>query len=122
MLLAGVAQLGDSPSLFHPQSSRLARLASGGAHGMAQSIFQVGGNFGASLGPLLIAFFVLPRGQQSLAWFALAALLGIVVLTGLGHWYKQHGQRIQKKSATKPAVVLSRRQIGRALTVLILLT
>ncbi len=122
MLLAGGALLGVGSSIFHPETSRLARLASGGAHGMAQSIFQVGGNFGASLGPLLIAFFVLPRGQQSLAWFALAALLGIVVLTGLGHWYKQHGQRIQKKSATKPAVALSRRQIGRALTVLILLT
>src|ERR1700744_3118251 len=82
MLLAGGALLGIGSSIFHPESSRLARLASGGAHGMAQSVFQVGGNFGSSLGPLLIAFFVLPRGQESLAWFALAAIFAIVLLTG----------------------------------------
>ncbi|MBW8746863.1 MAG: MFS transporter [Acidobacteria bacterium] len=123
MLLVGGALLGVGSSIFHPESSRLARLASGGAHGMAQSVFQVGGNFGSSLGPLLIAFVVLPRGQKSLAWFTLAALFGIVLLTGLGHWYKQHGQAIQKKhAAVKHTLNLSRKRIGGALAVLILLT
>lgn len=73
-LLAAAALMGIGSSIFHPESARIARLASGGAHGLAQSLFQVGGNFGASLGPLLAAFFILPRGQSSLAWFALAAL------------------------------------------------
>ena len=122
MLLAGGAMLGVGSSIFHPESSRLARLASGGAHGMAQSVFQVGGNFGQSLGPLMIVFIVLPRGQRSLAWFTLAALFAIVLLTGLGHWYKKHGQTIQKKHAVKETMRLSRKQISGALTVLILLT
>jgi MFS transporter, FSR family, fosmidomycin resistance protein len=122
MLLAGGALLGVGSSIFHPESSRLARLASGGAHGMAQSIFQVGGNFGSSLGPLLIAFVVLPRGEQSLAWFALAALFAIIVMTGLGHWYKQHGHAIRKKQSVRSALPLSRKQVGGALTVLSLLT
>ena len=122
MLLAGGALLGVGSSIFHPESSRLARLASGGAHGMAQSIFQVGGNFGSSLGPLLVAFVVLPRGQQSLAWFALAALFAIILLTGLGRWYQQHGHAIRKKQSVKSRLSLSRKQVGGALTVLILLT
>jgi FSR family fosmidomycin resistance protein-like MFS transporter len=121
-LLVGGALLGVGSSIFHPESSRLARLASGGAHGMAQSVFQVGGNFGSSIGPLLIAFFVLPRGQQSLAWFTLAALFAIILLTGLGRWYKEHGHAIQKKDSKKGALLLSRKQIGGALAVLILLT
>jgi MFS transporter, FSR family, fosmidomycin resistance protein len=122
MLLVGGALLGVGSSIFHPESSRLARLASGGAHGMAQSVFQVGGNFGQALGPLMIAFVVLPRGQRSLAWFTLVALFGITLLTGLGHWYKNHGHVIQKKETAKATLSLSRRQVGGALTVLILLT
>lgn len=122
MLVLGGALLGVGSSIFHPETSRLARLASGGAHGMAQSIFQVGGNFGQSIGPLMIAFVVLPRGQQSLAWFSLAALFGITLLTGLGHWYKQHGHAIQKKHSARKALPLSRRQVGGAITVLIVLT
>jgi FSR family fosmidomycin resistance protein-like MFS transporter len=122
MLLVGGALLGVGSSIFHPESSRLARLASGGAHGLAQSIFQVGGNFGAALGPLMIAFVVLPRGQKSLAWFSLIALFGIVLMTGLGSWYKQHGSIIQKKHRVQSASLLSRREFGGALTVLILLT
>ena len=122
-LLVGGALLGVGSTIFHPESSRLARLASGGAHGMAQSVFQVGGNFGSSLGPLLVAFFVLPRGQQSLAWFTLAALFAIMLLTALGHWYKQHGRAIQAKHAAQiPSVSLSRKQVGGALSVLIMLT
>ena len=76
-LLVGAALLGIGNAIFHPESSRLARLASGGAHGLAQSLFQVGGNVGHALGPLLAAFFILPRGQASLAWFALVALVGM---------------------------------------------
>jgi MFS transporter, FSR family, fosmidomycin resistance protein len=121
-LLVGGALLGVGSAIFHPESSRLARLASGGAQGMAQSIFQVGGSLGSSLGPLLIAFFVVPRGQRSLAWFSLTALFAIIVLTGLGRWYKQRGHAIQKKYTMKTTPTLSPKQVGGALAVLILLT
>jgi MFS transporter, FSR family, fosmidomycin resistance protein len=122
MLLLGGALLGIGSSIFHPESSRLARLASGGAHGLAQSLFQVGGNIGSSLGPLLVAFFVLPRGQTSLAWFALAALGGMAVLTGLGHWYRSNGHATPKpRSHSAGHRSLTRAQVGRALTILILL-
>ena len=96
VLLGGAALLGIGSAIFHPESSRLARLASGGAHGFAQSLFQVGGNFGNSLAPLIAAFFILPRGQQSLAWFALLALVGIVLLTVVGRWYKNSGHGARK--------------------------
>ena len=80
-ILAAAALVGMGSAVFHPESSRVARLASGGQHGLAQSLFQVGGNAGSSLGPLLAAFIVLPGGQHSIIWFTLAALLGIVLLT-----------------------------------------
>ena len=80
MLLGGAALVGIGSAVFHPESSRVARMVSGGQHGFAQSLFQVGGNAGSSLGPLLAAFIVLPHGQGSLAWFSAVALLGIVVL------------------------------------------
>ena len=76
MLLLAAALVGIGSAVFHPESSRVARMASGGRHGLAQSLFQVGGNAGSALGPLLAAFIVLPRGQRSVAWFSLAALLG----------------------------------------------
>src|ERR1700704_1410199 len=85
-VLASVALVGIGSSIFHPEASRTARLASGGQHGLAQSVFQVGGNAGTSVGPLLAAFIVLPRGQHSVAWFSAAALLGIVLLTNVGTW------------------------------------
>ena len=88
LLLAG-GLLGLGSAIFHPESSRVARIASGGQHGLAQSLFQVGGNAGSALGPLLAAFIVVPRGQGSVAWFSLVALLGIVVLTRIGGWYKR---------------------------------
>src|ERR1700723_203389 len=111
MLLLGGALLGVGSSIFHPESSRLARLASGGAHGMAQSIFQVGGNFGSSLGPLLMIFLILPIGQRGLAWFSFAALLGIVMLVGLAHWYNRHGQAIHKKQAAGKVSTLSQKKV-----------
>jgi FSR family fosmidomycin resistance protein-like MFS transporter len=103
--------VGIGSSVFHPESSRVARLASGGRHGFAQSIFQVGGNVGASLGPLLAAFVVAPDGQHAVAWFALAALLGMAVLTYVGHWYRgQH--RARKTLSGIVAAPINRRVIG----------
>jgi MFS transporter, FSR family, fosmidomycin resistance protein len=88
MLLVAAALVGVGSSVFHPESSRVARMASGGHHGFAQSLFQVGGNVGSAIGPLLAAFIVLPFGQSSIAWFSLAALAGIIVLWNVGGWYR----------------------------------
>lgn len=121
-LLLGAALLGIGSSIFHPEASRMARLASGGAHGFAQSIFQVGGNFGSAVGPLLAAFFILPRGQVSLAWFALAALGGICILIGLGRWYKRAGHaKRATRSPTPEHAGVSRKQVGVAIAVLVAL-
>ena len=101
LLLLGAAVVGIGSSIFHPESSRVARMASGGRHGLAQSIFQVGGNGGTAMGPLLAAAIVLPYGQSSLAWFAFIALLAMLVLFRVGQWY-QHQQRSQKHRAAPP--------------------
>jgi FSR family fosmidomycin resistance protein-like MFS transporter len=107
-------------SVFHPESSRVARMASGGQHGLAQSLFQVGGNAGSSIGPLLAAFIVLPAGQCSIAWFSVAALAAIVVLTRVGSWYKarrgagpkshelhhEHQSRLPRKKVVTALAVL----------------
>jgi MFS transporter, FSR family, fosmidomycin resistance protein len=92
-VLAAAALIGIGSSIFHPESSRIARLASGGQHGLAQSLFQVGGNAGSALGPLLAAFVVLPRGQGSLAWFAAAPILAITLLWRVGGWYSGRVRR-----------------------------
>ena len=89
MLLASAAVVGMGSSVFHPEASRVARMASGGRNGLAQSVFLVGGNAGSAMGPLLAAFIVVPRGQYSIGWFALQALLAILVLTVVGGWYKR---------------------------------
>jgi FSR family fosmidomycin resistance protein-like MFS transporter len=91
LLLLAAALVGTGSSVFHPESSRVARMASGGRHGLAQSVFQVGGNAGSAIGPLLAAFSVMPQGQKGVAWFSAAALLGMVILTRVGHWYREHG-------------------------------
>ncbi len=101
MVLAAVAMVGMGSAVFHPESSRVARMASGGQHGLAQSLFQVGGNAGSSMGPLLAAFIVLPAGQHSIAWFSAAALLAIVVLMRVGTWYKQHPSMTPKSRAMR---------------------
>ena len=123
ILLAAIL-IGAGSSIFHPEASRLARLASGGKHGFAQSIFQVGGNFGSSLGPLLAAVIVMPRGQIHVLWFALLALVGIAVLARVGRWYQQRLVH-QKNSGHRVAVIdthlLSRNRIVAALCVLALL-
>ena len=90
-VLAAAALIGLGSAVFHPESSRIARLASGGRHGFAQAFFQVGGNLGSAVGPLLAAFLVLPYGQRAIAWFSLAALVGILFLWNVGNWYKQTG-------------------------------
>jgi FSR family fosmidomycin resistance protein-like MFS transporter len=121
-LLAGAALLGMGSSIFHPESSRIARLASGGQHGLAQSVFQVGGNFGQSLGPLLAAFFILPRGRESIAWFAIGALAGMGILTAVGRWYQTNGHaRRGARKAIQGHAHLSQKQIAAALSVLVAL-
>ena len=88
-ILIAAALVGLGSAVFHPESSRVARMASGGRFGLAQSTFQVGGNIGSALGPLAAAFIVIPGGQGSIAWFSLVALLAILVLSNVGRWYKQ---------------------------------
>jgi len=117
------AMVGMGSAVFHPESSRVARMASGGQHGLAQSLFQVGGNAGSAIGPLLAAFIVLPRGQHSIAWFSLAALLGITVLVNVGNWYWKHGSAKAKPRANKVDAhpVLSSRQIAISVAILMAL-
>src|ERR1700753_267426 len=91
VLLGGACLLGMGSSVFHPEASRVARMASGGRHGLAQSLFQVGGNTGSALGPLSAAFLVAIWGQHAVAWYAACALIGIVILYNVGTWYKNHG-------------------------------
>lgn len=90
-LLLAAAMVGMGSSVFHPESSRVARMASGGRHGLAQSVFQVGGNVGSAFGPLLAAFIVMPLGQGSVGWFSLVALLAIAILWRVGRWYARYG-------------------------------
>ena len=97
MILCSAALVGMGSSIFHPEASRLARMASGGRHGFAQSIFQVGGNAGTSLGPLLAALIIVPRGQYSIGWFSVIALVAILVLSNVGGWYKRHLFRASRK-------------------------
>src|SRR6202790_873043 len=122
-LLFAAAMVGTGSSVFHPESSRVARMASGGQHGLAQSLFQVGGNAGLALGPLLVAFIVLPRGQHSIVWFTLAALLAIILLTNVGAWYKRR-ESLGHAARAKKALIhpdLSKRRIAVSLAVLIAL-
>jgi FSR family fosmidomycin resistance protein-like MFS transporter len=121
LLILGAAFIGIGSAIFHPESSRVARLASGGRYGLAQSLFQVGGNFGSALGPLLAAFIVVPRGQGSVAWFSAAALLGIIILWQVGNWYSRYRIGSAKRPAAAVAVALPRKKIVIALVVLALL-
>ncbi len=120
LLLLGASVVGLGSSIFHPESSRVARMASGGRHGLAQSIFQVGGNGGTAMGPLLAALIVLPLGQGSLAWFALVALLAMMVLFRVGQWYQaQHRQ--QSAARARPHNDLPRHRVVIAVGVLLML-
>ena len=124
MILCSAALVGMGSSIFHPEASRLARMASGGRHGFAQSFFQVGGNAGSSLGPLLAALIIVPGGQRSVAWFSLAALLAIGVLWKVGAWYRHNMKKIKGRSPARGQdghAILSRGRILLALFVLIIL-
>ncbi len=118
LLLVASAMVGMGSSVFHPESSRVARMASGGRHGLAQSLFQVGGNFGSALGPLVAAFIVLPRGQSSVAWFSLAALVAMIILWQVGNWYSAHRAATGKQRSPSATIALPRRKVLIALTVL----
>jgi FSR family fosmidomycin resistance protein-like MFS transporter len=120
LVLAAVAMVGVGSAVFHPESSRVARMASGGQHGLAQSLFQVGGNAGSSLGPLLAAYVVVPRGQGSIAWFSGVALVAIGVLTRVGSWYQAH-QKHKSHMAVDDRGVPPRRKVIQAMTILIAL-
>src|SRR5271154_3525436 len=122
-LLMGAALVGIGSAVFHPESSRVVRMVSGGHHGFAQALFQVGGNAGSSLGPLLAAFIVLPNGQKSLAWFSAVALLGIIVLARVGSWSKKNRPPVGKSASGKTEYhpELSPRKVYLSLVVLIAL-
>jgi FSR family fosmidomycin resistance protein-like MFS transporter len=120
MVLLAAALVGSGSAVFHPESARVARMASGGRHGLAQSIFQVGGNAGAATGPLLAAWIVLPHGQRSIAVFSLIALLAMIVLVGIGRWYRQH-QRQPRKIPLSTGHALPRSLVLRTLAVLLAL-
>ncbi|HEY4067214.1 MAG TPA: MFS transporter [Burkholderiaceae bacterium] len=120
VVLVAAALVGTGSSIFHPESSRVARMASGGRHGLAQSLFQVGGNTGSALGPLLAAAVIVPFGQHSVAWFALAALLGIALLSQVSRWYAH--QNATARKAQRPALAaLPRRTVLTVTGVLLLL-
>ena len=121
MILVASALVGTGSSIFHPEASRLARLASGGKHGLAQSLFQVGGNFGTSLGPLLAAAIVVPHGQRSILWFTVLAAAAILLLIRLGAWYRGHLELRLRRAVPDHAPVvaaLPRPQVVRAMIVL----
>lgn len=120
-ILAAVALVGIGSSIFHPESSRVARLASGGRHGFAQSLFQVGGNFGTSMGPLLAAYIVVPFGQRSIAAFSIVALVAMTILFKVGTWYREHIVATAKSAAAAVRAEMPGRRVKIALTILMLL-
>lgn len=121
-LLVSVGLIGIGSSVFHPEASKVAYMASGGRRGLAQSIFQVGGNAGSSLGPLLAAIIIAPSGQHNVVWFSILALLAIVVLSYVGKWYQQNLHRVRpKKVSAKENVHLSRKKIIISIAILLVL-
>ncbi len=120
-LLIAAGMIGVGSSTFHPEASRVARLASGGRFGFAQSLFQVGGNMGSALGPLLAAAIVVGRGQGRIAWFMLLVLVAVAVLVGVSRWYGNHLQNMVKKAAAQAGPRLPRNKVWQALAVLALL-
>ena len=121
VILLAAGLMGVGSSIFHPESSRIARMSSGGRHGLAQSVFQVGGNMGSSLGPLLAAFFVVPHGQSSLAWCGLIAVVAIVLLARVGRWSAHHRPPAAHRAPSRdwePRAGLTRSRVVGALVVL----
>lgn len=123
-VLLAAALIGVGSSIFHPEASRVARLASGGRFGFAQSLFQVGGNSGQAIGPLLVALVVVPFGQGHAAWFVLLGVLGMVLLARVGRWYGEHlAEQRRRPGGTAPKTSpVGRRAVVMALAVLIALT
>ncbi len=121
VLLLASAFIGIGSAIFHPESSRIARLASGGRHGFAQSVFQVGGNMGSALGPLLAAIVIVPFGQHSVAWFGLAALLGVVMLLRVSRWYASQHAAVTRARAPAVAAPYPLRVVVGAIAVLLVL-
>nr|WP_296942106.1 MFS transporter [uncultured Massilia sp.] len=121
MLLVAAGMIGVGSSTFHPEASRVARLASGGRFGFAQSLFQVGGNLGSAFGPLLAAAIIVGRGQGRIAWFTLFVLVAVIVLVGVSRWYGSHLKSAVRKSAVHAGPGLPRGRVIQALTVLALL-
>ena len=118
-ILFAVGLVGVGSSVFHPESSRVARMASGGQHGLAQSLFQVGGNAGSAVGPLLAAFIVVPNGQRSIGWFSVIAILAMAVLANVGSWYKHHHAATSKSRQTSSRhPLLSRGKVAACLAIL----
>ena len=120
-VLVAAALVGCGSSVFHPESSRVARMASGGRHGLAQSLFQVGGNFGSAMGPLLAALIIAPYGKDHLGWFVLAALLGIIVLLQVSRWYQHQHRANGAKTSAAPLNPLPAKKIALAISILLLL-
>jgi len=121
-VLVAAALVGLGSAIFHPESSRVARLASGGRHGLAQSLFQVGGNTGSALGPLVAAAVIVPFGQKSVAWFGTAALVGIVLLSKVSRWYAHHHAAAASRAGGRGAThALPRRTVLLAVAVLLVL-
>ena len=119
-LLFAVAMIGVGSAIFHPEASRVARAASGGRHGFAQSLFQVGGNFGQSLGPLMAAVIVVPGGQRSVLFFTVLAFMAMLLLARAAHWHVAH--RAARKSAAAPVrSALPRAVVARSLFILMVL-
>ena len=121
LILLAVGCIGIGSSIFHPESSRVARMASGGRHGMAQSLFQVGGNIGSAAGPLVAAFIILPGGQGAVAWFALVAVAGIILLTRVSFWYSKKQKAMAARAQNKPFIRYPHAKVGLSLIILSLL-
>jgi FSR family fosmidomycin resistance protein-like MFS transporter len=123
LLLASVALIGIGSSVFHPEASKVAFMASGGRRGLAQSIFQVGGNTGSSLGPLLAAAIIIPHGQTNILWFTLLAILAIGLLFAVGRWYNANRHRLKSKRhpGTVTGPVLSKKRITLSVIILLVL-
>lgn len=115
LILLAAALIGIGSAVFHPEASRVARMASGGRYGFAQSLFQVGGSSGSALGPLLAAFVVVPHGQASIAWFALAALVAIALLANVSAWYRRHPSIVQPRDGRQAPPTRSPLPRGRTM-------
>jgi FSR family fosmidomycin resistance protein-like MFS transporter len=121
-ILVAAALIGTGSSVFHPESSRMARAASGGRYGLAQSLFQVGGNFGQAIGPLLAAFIVVPHGQGSIAWFSVVALVAMACLFVVGRWYAARlAAQIRRAANARLEAAFTRRHVAFAVAILVMI-